>query len=79
MTIRVSSGNEATLTLVRSGSRAVLDADWRRNPSKRDIRELSKLLRIGDRALNVTEDDDERRSEMAREFLAGGDSTEQIQ
>ena len=57
----------------------VLDAEWRKTPTPADIDELNRLLRVGDRALNVTIEDDARRSEVVSEFLTGGPETERTQ
>lgn len=79
MTIKTSSDNLATLTILRSGNRVVVDADWQRAPSRRDMKELNRLLRVGDKALNLSVQDDNRRAEVAREFLAGGDESRGVQ
>jgi hypothetical protein len=70
VTVSVSSGNVAKLTILRSGSRMVLDAEWSKTPTAADIEELNRLLRVGDKALNVNIEDDARRDDVARGFLA---------
>jgi hypothetical protein len=79
VTVRVSSGNEAKLTVLRSGGRAILDAEWRRTPTQVDKEELARLLHIGDRALSLNVEDDSRRGEVVREFLSGGPEPERTQ
>lgn len=79
MRITVSSGNRATITIQDAGKRAVLDVDWHRTPTTADVKEPNRLLRVGDKALNVTIEDDAKRGEFARAFLADQQETERTQ
>jgi hypothetical protein len=54
-------------------------ANSRERRSPKDIKELNRWLRLGDRALNLTIEDDKRRGEFARAFLADQQETERTQ
>lgn len=78
MTIRVSSGNEAKVTLIRGTGRVVVDVGWSRPPKRKDLAELNRLLGTGNQ-MAITVEDDAARGEFVRKFLAARGESEAAQ
>jgi hypothetical protein len=76
MRVKVSSGNVATLTLQDSGSRAVLDAEWRRSPTRADIEELTRFLALSVPILSVRIEDAAEREKFTRAYLASEETVQ---
>ena len=79
MKVTVSSGNTATLTLLESGSRAVLDCAWDTTPTRRDREELARGLSLSVPVLDIHIEDSGQRAELIRTVLSGRQETERTQ
>ena len=79
MKVTVSSGNTATLTLLESGSRSVLDCAWDTTPTRRDREELARGLSLSVPVLDIHIEDSGQRAELIRSVLFGDGGSEVVQ